>query len=878
MWPLIGRRGDLETVAGAIRRTGSAGAVVTGPAGVGKTRLLDECVRLAEDAGYTTFRAVGSRVPSELPLGALLHLLPPDVGDDSSELALVQAARRGLRERAAGRPALLCIDDAHLLDPSSLALVQQLALAREATVVLTVREPDPVPEPISQLWRDGHAARVALAPLTVEQVDALLHRSLGAPVARATLHQITRLADGNALYLRELVTGAIDDGTLVLEDGSWRSTTSPVPSLRLRELVAGRLGTLGRADRTALELLALAGHLGAADLRVLAPDADLVGLEERGLLQVTADRRRVALTSAHPLHAEVLVADLGMLRANELRLRLADHLEGHGARRRDDPVRIAGWRLDAGAAAGDTILLRAARIARSAHDYEGTVRLATAAREVASGGAAAAHLEGDARYLLGDTTGAHATLREASAEATAGEDIVGIALSWADVRFWGLGDGAGAVEVLETAAARVPAAAPLLAAKRASLTVFEGRPSEALVALSAIPTQASERADVQMEMAAGLAHALAGRASVATVAADAAVEGSAVLRGPAGLIHPVAHRATVALATLHTGRVEDATAVATAAIDQAAGDRLPFVTTWLALLLARTHSWAGDLDRAERWAADAVRAGTAAGQPALTRWARGLAATVAVWRGDHAAARASLAAADAIDPGSAAVFEIDVVRARAWLAGSEGRLEEAATDLEGVAAAALAAGASGLALGPASDLIRLGRPERALPLLTRAIADVEGELAPLLSDQARATAAADDAALEQVAGRFEELGCLLLAAEAWATVANLTAGRSSRQAAAASARVAMLRARCGGANTPALVTGPAATPLTPREREIALLVAGGLPSKEVAERLVVSRRTVDNHLQRVFAKLGISRRADLPRALGLEEAGGVSGE
>jgi DNA-binding CsgD family transcriptional regulator len=56
-------------------------------------------------------------------------------------------------------------------------------------------------------------------------------------------------------------------------------------------------------------------------------------------------------------------------------------------------------------------------------------------------------------------------------------------------------------------------------------------------------------------------------------------------------------------------------------------------------------------------------------------------------------------------------------------------------------------------------------------------------------------------------------------------------------------------------------------PLTAREREIALLVADGLTSKEVAERLFLSARTVSNHLQNAYAKLGISKRTELAAAL-----------
>ena len=64
--------------------------------------------------------------------------------------------------------------------------------------------------------------------------------------------------------------------------------------------------------------------------------------------------------------------------------------------------------------------------------------------------------------------------------------------------------------------------------------------------------------------------------------------------------------------------------------------------------------------------------------------------------------------------------------------------------------------------------------------------------------------------------------------------------------------------------------------LTPREREIALLVAQGLASKEIGERLFLSARTVSNHLQNVYTKLGISKRSEVAEALGRLGEGGTA--
>ena len=127
-------------------------------------------------------------------------------------------------------------------------------------------------------------------------------------------------------------------------------------------------------------------------------------------------------------------------------------------------------------------------------------------------------------------------------------------------------------------------------------------------------------------------------------------------------------------------------------------------------------------------------------------------------------------------------------------------------------------------------------------------------------------------ALADAAGRLADLGHQLVAAEAWARAA--VAYRSEgdpRGSSAAMARATVLARRCEGAVTVDRLTTSlegAVTPLSAREREIALLAAEGLGSQEIADRLVVSVRTVSNHLQNVSVKLGVNRRSDLRDALG----------
>src|SRR5436190_12237719 len=95
-WPLVGRWELLDTCADLLASPDCDGIVIVGPAGVGKTRLAEECRVAAEADGWTTARIIASRTAATAPLGALAHLLPPDAGtaDASARFAAVAEALR----------------------------------------------------------------------------------------------------------------------------------------------------------------------------------------------------------------------------------------------------------------------------------------------------------------------------------------------------------------------------------------------------------------------------------------------------------------------------------------------------------------------------------------------------------------------------------------------------------------------------------------------------------------------------------------------------------------------------------------------------------------------------------------------------------------
>ena len=175
-------------------------------------------------------------------------------------------------------------------------------------------------------------------------------------------------------------------------------------------------------------------------------------------------------------------------------------------------------------------------------------------------------------------------------------------------------------------------------------------------------------------------------------------------------------------------------------------------------------------------------------------------------------------------------------------------------------------------VGALHDLVRLGEAgEIADRLLARA-AEVDGGLAATIAVQCRGVVADDGDLLADASDRFAALGIELFAAEAAAQASGAYRNAMDRRRAQRWAdRAAELVAVIGPVDTPALRLGGGSAELTAREREIAELAAKRIPSKEIAQRLSVSRRTVDNHLHRIYAKLAVTGRDELAEALGLTQ-------
>ncbi|AOR30637.1 hypothetical protein BFF78_05870 [Streptomyces fodineus] len=309
-WPFTGRDDELELVRGSWA-AGRHGIVVTGPAGHGKTRLITEAVRGTEHA-----RVTGTPEARALPFAAFAHLLPDTV-----------SLHRAVRILSGVR--LLVVDDAQLLDEASAALVHQLAVHGRTRLVVAASDGVPVPGAVSRLWTGELLPRLALEPLSCEDITQLVAAAGLEPLTVRRLHRICR---GDLRLLRDVLAALGTAGRLMpvpgTDERAWRGAL-PVTAA-VRERLAPVLERPRPGERDMLERLAFAEPL---PLPLDDLDLDVLEcLEADGLIHV--DDQGGAVTLAHPLHGAALRATAGRLRTRRLVGAPRDHGPALEAERR----------------------------------------------------------------------------------------------------------------------------------------------------------------------------------------------------------------------------------------------------------------------------------------------------------------------------------------------------------------------------------------------------------------------------------------------------------------------------------------------------------------------------------------------------------------
>jgi len=881
-WPLVGRESDIACFDAVWAARRCQGVVIHGPAGIGKSRLAEECLPRAVRAGFEAGRATASAPAAAVPLGAIAHLIPPglDLVDPVRGFAAVARALSGPHGE---RRWVLLVDDLQWLDAASAVLLRQLMDAGIVRLIGTVRSGEPVGDAVGALCGGDAVHRIDLEPFDVRATEQALQAALGGPVVRRTVENLHEASGGNILFLRELVLGALTSGTLVHDGEIWEQTGPfAAGTRRLSEMIDARLSAARVRARPALELLALCEPVPVADVLATIDLDTLTELEESGLVRVVICQRRTVVALAHPLYGEALRARIPLLRRTKLLLDQIERTRAAGARRADDTRRMAAWQLAATGTADPALLVEAAGLARYAHDYAQAKTLLESLQEKDQTTATRLAL-GEALFELGAPVGAEAVLAAADAGARGDAEKLAVAVVRSWNLFWGAGRTREALDLMAASDAAMTGADSrrMLRYHRASIRLSDGDPS-ALALLDDmpdVPEAAGAAADPTCWLTAAMMKSMGlsmrGRAVDAVAWAEHAYRAHLDVADRALYPPSAAQLISLSVALRDAGRFTEARANGERAHAELAASATQLTRTWIAFSRGQVELSCGHAASARRWFAETVRRARSQGQiRPLNPGLNGL-AIAAVLRGDVAAAEQAAEQAKKY-PAFGLYGEFGDL-ARAWLRVARGDLIGARRELaEGVERSQAAENVA-MEVWLLTDLVRLGGAEAALPRLSEIAATAQGQLVSAVTQLAGALADDHPERLLESSRELAAMGADLYAAEAAsaAAAAFRRVGRPRR--APVAARLAEESgALCEGARTP-LTAAEAAAPLTARQRDIAALAAAGVASKDIAARLQLSVRTVENHLQNAYARLGVTTRGELADALGVSGGSGRAG-
>jgi DNA-binding CsgD family transcriptional regulator/tetratricopeptide (TPR) repeat protein len=414
MAPFIGRESELaeiEAIWDEVREGRAAGVVVSGEAGIGKTRLLAECVeRIRADGGQVLYGMCFQMNSGGLPYGPILEalrrllhergarslaelagsahaeldqlLLIDEPGVDATD-ATLEAPRRLQRSRlfegflalltrlAQDAPVLLVVEDVHWAEQSTLDLLTFLtaALRQERVMVAVTYRDDQLgsglnPSTLLELFRSPVMTRLALPPFDLPELAALLEPLTSAPLAAEDVQRIADLSGGNAFFAQELLAVRAMKGE------------SRLPA-HVCDVVMLRIATLSSDAQQVVRQAAVVGrHMSHAVLNAVSglPEPALLdALRELVTSHVLVPQAGDSYRFRHALTQEAVYSDLLPGERRSIHSVVATALSydprlGDGQRSRMTAVVAHHWE-----AAGNRVMALAATVAagRAAMDIQG---------------------------------------------------------------------------------------------------------------------------------------------------------------------------------------------------------------------------------------------------------------------------------------------------------------------------------------------------------------------------------------------------------------------------------------------------------------------------------------------------------------------------
>lgn len=819
----------------------------------------------------TVVRVHGSAALASVPFGVLTPYTGELTAEESvSPVAVLRSIWSYFEELKAGgsAPVLLVLDDAHYLDDASAGVVADLIAAGWASVVATARPRPGLPQPMSQLWFDGLAERVDLRPLDRNQVEEVLGHILDGTVPDTTVDAIWNATSGNPRILDALLHDAAEAGTLARRNGIW-ILVGPLPAdgPRLAAVVAKDQLRRPAEEQDTLKLIALAGPVGRKVIEEASGAAVVRSLLDQQLI-VETPGVPAELALWNGLYARAIRNTVSVSRSLQLfeKTRAYEDTDGlHGEGR----LRHIEWALECGVAVPDPDLTAAAQealerflngsaaaLAARVHDpVLAPLAQAVQGRALYNQGAyadAAALLDACADSLKGRPQGPAVLLLRACAHQAAGHALAprteGSALDaaamngyeWQEVLPWllELGDKAyprtleDAMDQLRNLRQPGPGHAAVIAVGDALLAQTLAAAGRAVDALEAALMAAAELPGLQDSLF-FFPEFVLGRLAASYVAmgewesAEHEISTYAATHAAGAATFEGSLQTLRGYSMLRQGRMERAYQLLLPAVEALRlNDPLLLLRLGSALGFYAAARL-GDAAQAKRLEQDYKDA--PAGGPAYDLLASGYAAAAAEYLardGKGLAALHTLATAAEASDRTGTLVEI---LAMCW------------------------------DLGDSS----------VIPQVMSVAGTVQGGWAGALHQLAGDWDQAAGNGLMETAAALEGAGFLNLAREAYARASTVLEREGDRRR---SRQAVTQRERCDHElgerfREGRFITAAPSVQLTRREQDIVELAVQGLTDREIAQRLMVSVRTVEGHLYRTYVKLGVRSREELESAL-----------
>lgn len=870
---LLGRQDVIDEVMNSLQATNWHGSLILGDPGMGKTAVAAAVLKLGEGR-FRPFHVFASPVLSNIPYGALAPFLTGlPKGTGGSPQAVLKTLAAALRAGAHGCSVLL-IEDAQFLDEHSAVVLAQLAVVSGTKFMFLC---SPYPAAPAELWSmcsDMLLKSVELTPLSMESMEELCLSVLGSQVFPATSTILCRLAAGNPLLLLEIISQARHNEDLLEIDGVWVLTRYPGGSTpRIRDVVTMQLQQLTEASRHAMDYVALSGKLDLDKLYQLADRTAVDELEQARLITISRTPSR-SVSCSNVRIGQVTAELLPTARTLSMRRRLLEIVDAT----RDGGetfIRHVCWALEAGHQVVDGDALLAAQLGNEYFLPELAERTAAAVTspELWGGGrletAKSMLWQGERRKFFHIVTEILEQVQDA--------EIVRLSAIFAG--HVGLRPGLESTELASLVIAWRDAVQKLENSGfiRDNVSLAEHQTSLRLLEIQELHHEGNyqvterELVEIQESVTASPLNAvvcatLLCEARTATGRAVQALKSSTLAaqllehceRGTSQFHEFVLRRHLLAL--WHAGQFSEMRKVADQELEKHA--------TSLLIYGGALHLAKGLCDIGEGAMNDGLQklvqavAALQVSDPG-NDLSLGLAATAytAAVLGKELLAEKYMALFEDAAPGRDAAA---CLRSRAYVLASRGMFEgNPRPSLRLVADEAAALGM----LHVEMEVLTLGihAGDLGLALRLKAVASrCEGQTAGHSAAYAKAISEKDATALLAFSDEAGRGGRELAAARSAANAVTVLSRRGDRFRLHSAQRLAKRRlAELIFGHTPLSERLSSVPRLTRRERKVAAMVHEGASNREIAAAFDLSLRTVEGHLYRIFAKLGISNRAEI---------------